>query len=88
MNYVCHRRCFFNRVYEVGETVSDDRIYNALKPNFTPQSKASVETPKDDVVEPTTFTEVATKEKPKLPEIPDVLGKAKTTARKTSATKK
>lgn len=89
MNYVCQRPCFFDRLYKAGDVVTDERVYEALKPHFVPEGKSGVQIEAhEDKLEPTTFSEVATKEKPKLPEIPDVLGKPKATARKTSAAKK
>lgn len=88
MVYICQRPCFFDRVYKPGDAVSDERVYQALKPNFLPEGKSVVEPEKEDALEPTTFSELATKQKPPLPDIPEVLGKPKTTARKTSASKK
>lgn len=84
MRYVCQRRCFFNKLYKEGDVVTDERVYKALKRHFKPEGESEIEMPKPDKEVPKTFTELATKDKPKLPEIPDVLGKPKTAVRRTS----
>lgn len=91
MNYVCQKECFFDRRYLVGEVITNKKVYDALKPFFKTEKDAGVVINNASGVLPTsTMTELATKDRPQLPEIPDVLGGSKTkTAQKTSsATKK
>lgn len=35
MYYVCEELCYVNRIYNVGEIISDDRVYARAKEHFT-----------------------------------------------------
>lgn len=87
MKYICQKECFFDRRYLAGEVIDNDAVYKALPSCFKPERNATVE-PEVKIEGSTTMTEVATKEKPKLPEIPDVLGKARTTKARSASAKK